>query len=569
MKKLFWSKTLFALALAILVAVGPASAEPWKFGVMSDTQWTCATDPAGTNPNAVSKSIIDQINPQFIKEGVKFVIQVGDLTENGNDADIAERADAAQPLIDAGIGFFPMRGNHETYANPANSYGVPAIQSNFPQTQGGKFVKSNGHKYTLGRHFSSPTLVSMDLAGMSYSFDYGDHGNNARFVILDDWATPSKKVDAAGYAYGYSIADQQAWISNRLDKNARGTEHAFVFSHQNLMGENHQDSIFNGYTNANPDMQNAFFASLQTNDVKYYISGHDHIHQRSIITSPDGLSRVQEIIGASNSSKFYTPKALTDAKWFGQKTRETSVSQERYTVGYYIYTVDGPCVTVDYFADDHGNWQSDASYPAGPSGAGTQVTPTFNFVKKETWGYCQNGKEFLVPQTATYTTVEDSFEGTTARILEGTNNSTAKDYNARPFTKTVNTGWVEIDRWCGNHPEHKWNHNLDLASNILKLQGMADLGGEQTDTYALSLSYDHHRLLPIQLGRGLLGLVTRDENGNWVNAVGKNFGGAKKFVLGPHKTGYELGTYGVDLKTRTVWAVINYDGDFAAAGFRH
>ena len=42
------------------------------------------------------------------------MIQVGDLTENGNDADIAARAAAAQPLIDAGIGFFPMRGNHET-----------------------------------------------------------------------------------------------------------------------------------------------------------------------------------------------------------------------------------------------------------------------------------------------------------------------------------------------------------------------------------------------------------------------------------------------------------------------
>ncbi len=82
---------MFALVLAILFGVVSASAEPWKFGVMSDTQWTCATDLAGTNPNKVAKSIIDQINPQFIKAGVKFVIQVGDLTENGNDADIAER----------------------------------------------------------------------------------------------------------------------------------------------------------------------------------------------------------------------------------------------------------------------------------------------------------------------------------------------------------------------------------------------------------------------------------------------------------------------------------------------
>jgi hypothetical protein len=362
--------------------------------------------------------------------------------------------------------------------------------------------------------------------------------------------------------------------------STRGTERAFIFSHQPLIAENHQDTMFSGYTNANTDWQDAFYASMQKNNARYFISGHDHIHQRSIVASPDGKSKVEELITASNSSKFYTPKTLDDAKWFGQKSRETSISQEMYTVGYYIYTVDGPCVTVDYYSDDHGNRLSDASYPNGSNDPlhPINITPTFNFVKKETWGYCQNGKEFLVPQAATYTTVEDSFEGTTARILDGTNNSTARDGSlntkggvGRQLTKAVNTGWIDVDRWCEKYPVHKWNPDLDLASNIFKLQGMADLGSEKTDTYALSLSYDHHRLLPIQLGKGFLGLVTKDENGRWVNAVDMNFDVTKnkKFVLGPYKSGYELGTYGVDLKTRTVWAVINYNGDFAAAGFRH
>jgi len=572
MRKSLFGKTLCTLALGAFVAAGPAAAEPWKFGVMSDTQWTCAGDPAGANPNAVAKSIVDQINPQFIKAGVKFVIQVGDLTENGNDADIAERAAAAQPLIDAGIGFFPMRGNHETYANPANNFGIPAFQANFPQTQTGTFATSKGKKFHLGRNYSSPTLVSMDLAGMSYSFDYNDHGDSARFVILDNWVTPSKNVAPGnGYNYGYSFGDQQSWITSRLDKHTRGAEHAFVFSHQPLMAENHQDSPFVGYTDANPAMQNAFFASLQDNGVGYYISGHDHIHQRSIVASPDGLSKVRETIGVSNSSKFYTPKALTDAKWYGQKVRETPVSQERYTVGYYIYTVDGPCVTVDYYSDDHGNWLSDNSYPNGTSDPAypNQVTPTFNFVKKDTWGYCRNGKEFLVPQNAAYTTVQDSFESTTAEIIDGTNGSTATDYNGRALVKAVNTGWVDVDGWCRRFPLHKWNSDMNLASDIFLLRGMADLGASQTDTYALSLSYDHHRLLPIQIGKGLLGLVARDKNGRWVNAVDLNAGGTKNFVFGPYKSGYELGTYGIDLKTRTVWAVINHAGDFAAAGFKH
>jgi hypothetical protein len=550
MKGLFSLKKLFSLTLVLAIFIGAASvfAAPWRFGVMSDTQWTVATDPAGQNPNAVPVSIINQINQQFIIQGVKFVIQVGDLTENGNDADEATRAAAAQPLINAGIGFFPMRGNHETYANPPNGYAIAVFQSNYPQTRG----ISNTFGTT---NFSSPTSVSADLTGMSYSFDYGTAGNNTRFVIIDNWVTPSKNVAPGnGYNYGYSIADQQAWISSRLDKNTRGTEHAFIFSHQPLIAENHQDSPFVGYTNANPDMQNAFFASLQNDGVRYYISGHDHMHQRSIITSPDGKSEVEEIIGASNSSKFYTPKSLTDANWFGQKTRETPLSQELYTVGYYIYTVDGPCVTVDYYSDTHGNWQSDSKYPDGSGLADTGITPTFYFVKKETWGYCLNGKEFLVAQGKPYDIVQDSYSGTTAKILGGTNASTAKDYNGRALTKAVDTGWSP--KACCT------------ASNILTLRGMAsNLGSSQTDVYTLSMSYDSKGLKATDLKKGLIGMATRDENCNWVNAVDYNIGGTKKFVFGPWDASYGLGSYGVDQKTKTAWAVVNYEGEFAVAPF--
>ena len=43
----------------------------------------------------------------------------------------------------------------------------------------------------------------------------------------------------------------------------------------------------------------------------------------------------------------------------------------------------------------------------------------------------------------------------------------------------------------------------------------------------------------------------------------------KKFVVGPWKAEYGLGTYGVDPKTNTAWAVINYNSDFAVAGFQN
>ena len=87
--------TLFLGAGSALAAGATSVTSSWSFGVMADTQWT-TTDPAGANPNGVSVSIINQLNQQFIQKGVKFVIQVGDLTEDGADADIAARANAAQ-----------------------------------------------------------------------------------------------------------------------------------------------------------------------------------------------------------------------------------------------------------------------------------------------------------------------------------------------------------------------------------------------------------------------------------------------------------------------------------------
>ncbi len=530
--------TVSTAALATLCT--PPASTAWKFGLMSDTQWT-TTDPAHQNPTTVAVSIIDQIDPQFIAAGVKFVIQVGDLADTGNDADETVRAQAAQDLYDAGIGFFPMRGNHETYGT-GNQFSIPVLKALYPQTRGigNTFGATN---------FSSPTDVSTELDGMSYSFDY----NNARFVIVDPWETPSRDLNTAGYDFGYSVAEQQAWISSRLDKATRGTDHAFVMTHQPLIAENHQDTMFQGYTDANPDMQNAFFASMQNNNVKYFFSGHDHINQHSIIASPDGLSSVHEIIGASDSSKFYTPKSLTDANWHGQKVRETSVAQEGYTVGYYIFTVDGPNVTVDFYSDNHGNWQSDASYPLGKDRPDTNITPVFTFVKKQTFGYSRNGAEFLVAQGASYPTTPLAFSGTTAQFLAGSNTSTAMDYTSRKLTHSVDIGWDAAT--CATY------------SAIMTLWGTADIGSSSGDTLALSMSFDRSLVSDATLVSGSFGLATQDGAGNWTNAVATNVGGTPSFVLGAWDASYGLGTFGVDPATSTAWAVVNHAGRFAIARF--
>ncbi len=381
-------------------------------------------------------------------------------------------------------------------------------------------------------------------------------GGSARFLIIDDWATPNKTITIAGlganYPYGYSIGDQQNWIDGQLAQAGRNTERAFVFSHHNLIGEDHFDCLFSGFANSNIDMQNVFFGSLYDNDVRYYISGHEHLAQRSIVTSPDGTASLQDIIAAPAGPKFINPRDPASANFFGQKARQTPLTQELNNIGFYIYTVDGPKMTVDYYADTVGNFQGDAFWPvAGPDFApGTQVTPTLNFIKKDTWGYSLNGKEFLVEQGETYTGIANTFEGTSARILSGSNGATDADFFDRPFSKLVTTGWS-----CGGHD--------DLRSKILTLRGMSDFGTEETDVFVLQLSYHQEHFH--ELGNGRFGIVSRDNVGRWLNSVDRNYGGTKRFVIGAWKPEYRLGTYGVDPCQKTAWAVLNYNGDFAVA----
>ncbi len=555
------------------------SKDAWSFGIHGDTQWTLAEDAA--NPNFVSGSILKQVNDEFIRHGVKLVVAMGDMSDRAKPGAMAARAEYAKTLYDAGIGFFPMRGNHESYGwlfnyAPVESE-ISAMLQNFPQTQ-----KEMFGAYNLSSPVTLDGKENNELAGLSYSFDYGPGGNNVRFVILDTedirCETTEMKQNGTTNPFwpkeckNYPIPSQQEWITDRLNKSGRNATHAIILSHRAPISENHTDSPFNPNIilgqkpinlDKNPEGQNAFFESMDKNDVKLYLGAHDHIHHRSIIKSPDGKSRFQEIIAAGLSTKFYEPSPIPYPRkdrqgnitipdqWYGQKEREISLSQEEKNIGYYIYTVDGPRLTADYYSDKNGNYESNNKFPYGESNPDFPkgIAPSFNFVKKETFGYSLNGKEFLVGQGESYTVIRDKFENTTARILNGFNSSTATDANKRKLTKAVETGWVK-------------NPNPDkLISDIFSIWGMSDLGvNGQTDTYVLSISFGLNKKGKSTKGKIYISTFV---NGKWVNAVDENFGGDKKYIQGKYKPGYGLGTYGYDKKTKTAWAVLNYNADFA------
>jgi hypothetical protein len=283
--------------------------------------------------------------------------------------------------------------------------------------------------------------------------------------------------------------------------------------------------------------ENVFLASMQSNNVKYVISGHDHHHYNSIVTSPDQRSKVHQFITGSDSSKFYDPVPPFSAN-------DLPVEQELHRIGYNIVTVDGPRVTIDYYAD------------ITPD----NYTGPFNFVKRSSAGYSLNGQEFVVGKGAAYTVVADStakalangesgYVGTSMRILSGTNTSTAHNSDGRPQSKAVNTGWA---------PAQPGNF-----SDKLTLWGLADIGTSRTDRIVVSMSYQAASVTDAQINSGLFCLCSPSASGGWGNAVDANVGGTTIFVNGPWTSAYGLGAYGVDKATGTVWAVVNHAGEFA------
>jgi hypothetical protein len=393
------------MAAAVVAGFGSAArADTFSFGVMADTQWS-GSDPTGNNINTVAVNQAKACNLAFINAGVSFVVQVGDLGDNGSVASLQTRLDCNSSLTAAGIPFYGLRGNHED-----NS----ACQT---------FFQAN---YIPGS--SASAVVAVAPSGVDYSVTY----KNTKIVLLDILTADSASaMDSA-----------TVWMNSQL--SAADHQQAFVFQHKNLLGQNHKDNAFGGSNDANPAEQNAFISALANNGVRYDISGHDHMHYRSEITSPDGLSKVQEIISASDSYKYYTPGAPFSS-------RDGSISQQLAKTGYYIYTVDGPRVTGKYYETTP---LANGDVPANPV-----------WKLSETFGYSLNGKQFLVPSGGDLSVVQDSFNGTHMN-LTGSVTSTIKTADGRLLTKDINTGWTE--------------NNGGFGSDVLTLWGLEDIDSAVT-----------------------------------------------------------------------------------------
>ncbi len=380
---------LGATALGLLVSAN-AQASTWSFGLMSDTQWIGNTDLAN-NPGTSAISIVNQVNQQFINSGVKFVIQDGDLVDSYSASNEAVRAKAAQTLYGAGIGFYPLRGNHDAPNNGTAS--LLAVQNLYPQMTG------------AGNTFGAGNFV-VNAATGSYAFDY----NNTRIVMLDQFTgAPTGNADPLK---GTNVATQLNWLGAALSTATNpdpGVTNSFVIGHKNLIGGNHVDNLFGANPSSNPAVQNTFFQILAQNKVDAYIGGHDHMMQLDRVTSPDGATTVTQIISGSDSNKFYVPAGTapnlnggkTNAEQYG-RTQDVLL-ESLYDVGYWIFTVDGATVDASYYAAASGATLQSGEYLMS-------VTPTpLNF--REVYTVSFSYGVTAVPELSTWAMMLVGFAG--------------------------------------------------------------------------------------------------------------------------------------------------------------
>jgi len=236
------------------VATAPVA---WRFAMVGDTH-VPILDKLGAD------NILSEIATAMIADGVKVALLAGDIVDAGSgvNADgFAAQLDAwkqlVAPLYDAGVGVYPIRGNHEADVKKSVAVWNATFADNHLLPANGPAGETN----------------------LTYSFTY----KNALFVGLDDYVNLHKV--------------NQAWLDQQFAANTH--PHVFVFGHEAAFKVFHTD-ILDDY----PTERDTFWKSLTGAGARVYLCGHDHLFDVARIDDGDGNANndlYQVLVGTGNN----------------------------------------------------------------------------------------------------------------------------------------------------------------------------------------------------------------------------------------------------------------------------
>lgn len=453
---------LAATALCTVTASG-ATADSWRYGVLTDTQG------AGAYPD-VSTRLMTPVVDRFVNEHrVDMLLSVGDLSDRGSEAEFDLWNQTAQPLFDAGIPVYATRGNHDVKTETTFEATDPLF--------GSVDVRNTDiwdAKYPMP---SDPSIVQGP--GASYMFSY----ENAFFVAVD--------------VYGAPPTELINWVTDEALPAAAtsGAEHRVLFQHEPYFGK-----ARSGVLSADPSLELDLLSGMAAAGIDSIYVGHDHQYSRSVALDETGDVLLNHLVTGSNAEKYYRYEEAPGPN-------EGQVVQINDRVGYSIVDVDGPLISWTHYQSEH------------PDPATTDPwTPDWEVADRMV--YATNGDQYFVEPGGSFAGLSSTSDnGTHAAITDGTNDVFDTRYtdpdpgDGEPVLvalgEQVNFAWVD------------GGEDGRTIGDILVLDGLAnDPAGVESEPYTLQLHYNDGAVDD----ESLLMLAYLDEStGRWVRATEGNF----------------------------------------------
>lgn len=316
------SAAIVLLAAYLVIAVDPScvASTPWKFIVSGDSRGD------GT---PINETILAEIAAEVVAQGAEFVLVPGDLVSGGVsqtalEADLLDWRDLMQPVYDAGIGVYPVRGNHDL--------GSP----------------------------SGTTAWNNVFSGVYALPDNGPPGEqNLTFFVKHDNVLV---LCLDQYISGQTHRVNQAWVDEQLTRSE--CLHVFAQGHEPAFKAQHADCM-DDY----PTDRDEFWTSLHDAAGRSYFCGHDHFYDHARANDGDGNpddDLHQFIVGTAGA-----PLRDWSPPYDGSNGAMT-VEQVHHAkeFGYLVVEIDGAAVTMTWMErTSPGTYEAAEtwSYTAGPT----------------------------------------------------------------------------------------------------------------------------------------------------------------------------------------------------------